>query len=162
MGLRVTIFSQQLCPLGSGVRYSQPPFSGSGKHMPCYTGSWCLRHKTVASLSVLQRSRSPQICIPSPSSAPSMSHKSMLAEAGPHSAPAALTLHSFLLHGCYFTTDHMASSSLLLQATWREKPLIFQPAFILNAWPRTSYVTTNLATSMMSDFYQFPVSFTFF
>ena len=118
--------------------------------------------KSVASPYIFQTSRSLQFSILSHSSAPSISHKSMLAEAGPHTAPSALTLHSFLLHGCYFTTDHMASSSLLLQATWREKPLIFQPAFILNAWPRTSYVTTNLATSMMSDFYQFPVSFTFF
>ena len=31
---------QHLSPSGSGVHCPQPPCSGSGKHVPCYTGSW--------------------------------------------------------------------------------------------------------------------------
>ena len=55
--------------------------------------------KRVASLYVLQRSKSLQLGIPGHSSAPSISHKSMLAEAGPHTAPSALSLHPFSPHG---------------------------------------------------------------
>ena len=40
VGFRVTILWQQLPPSGSGVRYSQPPCSSSGKHVLSYTGSW--------------------------------------------------------------------------------------------------------------------------
>ena len=40
LGFRVAILSQQLSPSGSGVYYSQPPCTGSGKHVLCYTGSW--------------------------------------------------------------------------------------------------------------------------
>ena len=39
VGFRVTILSQQLSPSGCGVCCSQPPCSGSGKHVLCYTGS---------------------------------------------------------------------------------------------------------------------------
>ena len=40
VGFRVSILSQQLSPSGSGVCCSQPPCSGSGKHVPCDPGSW--------------------------------------------------------------------------------------------------------------------------
>ena len=60
-------------------------------------------------------------------SIPGISHKSMLGLAGSrtapcefpdaHTTPSALSLHSFLLHGCYFTADHMPAS-LLHQAMW--------------------------------------------
>ena len=60
VGLRVTILSQLLSPSGPGVCSSQPPSSGSGKHVPRYTGSWWSpgRHspKGVASPYILQRS----------------------------------------------------------------------------------------------------------
>ena len=39
-GFRVAILSQQLSPWGSGVRCPRPPCNGSGKHVPCYSGSW--------------------------------------------------------------------------------------------------------------------------
>ena len=41
VGFRVAILSQQLSPSGSGECCSQPPCSGPGKHVPCYTGSRC-------------------------------------------------------------------------------------------------------------------------
>ena len=37
MGFRVAILSRQLSPSGSGVQCSQPPWSSSGNHVPCYT-----------------------------------------------------------------------------------------------------------------------------
>ena len=61
VGFRVAILSQQLSPSESGVCCSQPLCTGSGKHVPCYTGLWwgLGRHslKGVASPYIPQRSR---------------------------------------------------------------------------------------------------------
>ena len=140
---------------------SQPPFSGSGKHVPCYTGSWCSpgRHSPngVASSYVLQRSKSSQVSMPSPSSAPSISHESVLGEAGPHTAPSAVTLHPFLqaawLLPHLFQTSWLNPSVLLRASRWNHFSFRL-PSF--KGQPRTSYVTSYLAPPMMCYFCQFP------
>ena len=82
VGFRLAILWQQLSPSGSGVRCSQPPDRGSGKHVPPYTGWWWGpgRHspKRATSPYVLQRSRSLRRSIPGYRSASSIPHESVL------------------------------------------------------------------------------------
>ena len=156
VGFRVTILSQQLSPSGSGVCCSQPPCSGWGKHAPCYTGSqWSPRMPASQESGfsvILQRSRSLKFSVPSHSSAPSISHKSVLGKTVPCKALSAPSLYPFRPHGCFLSQPVW----LLLQISWWTWTLLLQPALILNAQPRTFYVTLYLAPPMRCHFFQFP------
>ena len=172
MGFKVAILLQQLSPSGSGVCCPQPPCSGPGKHMLCYTGSWWIGvqgatyPERVASLYVLQRSRSLQFSIPGHSSAQLQAPLTNLCLAGQVPAqPSAFSLHPFLPHG--FTSSYQAAWQILHTRPHDffpyyprlhggiPGPLLFPPTLILNAWPRTSCMTSYLAPPMLCYFCQF-------
>ena len=124
----VSILLRQLSPSGSGACCSQPPWSGLGKHVLCYTGSWwgSGRHTFQGS--------GFSVCPPE-------KPKYLLSHSKPHGSFSWRTLS--------YTRPLSQLPTIPFKPAWLLLPLF---VFILNARTRISCVTSNPAPPGMCCF----------